>query len=308
VSTISVVIPVFNEELKIADCLRSLINQTLPFDEIILVDNGSTDRSKDIVQEFAKSDSRIKLLDESVPGCYAARAAGYDAATSDIVARTDADTRATPTWAENIVGFFDGPDGTDFAAVTGPMTVYDGPPFAFVEKFAMRQPKGYENGREIGAVAGPNHAMRASAWQEIRKNLTARQDIWEDADMGMALTEAGLRCFFSPKVLVAGSIRAQRKSPIKQWHYLTGGIRTARARGNQRAITVMKQDLPVRAILFTGMWLLFRPWDEHSRTWRPSRLFRPLEDAHNDVTRYRQSSGVSGVQTRRSAREEVRSG
>ncbi|WP_018177817.1 glycosyltransferase [Jongsikchunia kroppenstedtii] len=291
--TISVVVPVYNEQSRIGGCLDSLLNQTVPFNEIIIVDNGSTDRSREIVAAAAQTNPVIRLIDEPEPGCYAARATGYDVAVSDIIARTDADVHVSETWAESIVTFFDGTsdiDGTAFSAVTGPMTVYDGPPFAIVEKIATRQPKGHENGREIGSVTGPNHAMRRLAWKEIRENLTARQDVWEDADMGMALTEAGLRCFYNPRMVVAGSIRAQRKSPIKQWHYITGGIRTAQARGNRAAVKVMKADLPVRFVLFTGMWLLFRPWDNESQTWKISRLFRALDDEHGDVTKDRSST------------------
>ena len=59
---VSVVVPNFNCEEYLPKCLDSIINQTYPNLEIIVCDNGSTDRSVEIINEFAKKDSRIKVL------------------------------------------------------------------------------------------------------------------------------------------------------------------------------------------------------------------------------------------------------
>ena len=64
---ISVLIPARNEEKSIGKCLGSLLDQTYPNLEIIVIDDQSTDRTSEIIQEFAKKDPRIKLIQGKVP-------------------------------------------------------------------------------------------------------------------------------------------------------------------------------------------------------------------------------------------------
>lgn len=59
---VSVIIPVYNSEKYLRECLDSVVNQTLKEIEIICVDDGSADKSLDILEEFAKTDSRIRII------------------------------------------------------------------------------------------------------------------------------------------------------------------------------------------------------------------------------------------------------
>ena len=59
---VSIIIPVYNVEKYISECLDSCINQTLQDIEIIIVDDCGSDKSIDIVKEYAKKDSRIKII------------------------------------------------------------------------------------------------------------------------------------------------------------------------------------------------------------------------------------------------------
>lgn len=282
-STISVVVPMYNEEDRIEKAVRALLSQSVPFLEVIVVDNGSTDQSISRVEAIARTNPTVRLLHETRPGCFAARNTGYDAVSSDIIARTDADSVVSSEWASSIVSFLDSEEGAEFDAVTGPVVPYDAPPFRFVTKIA----RGVHDRGECGAVHGPNHALRVSAWKRCRSTVTNRADVWEDLDLSIALHDLDSRVFFLPEAEVRTSIRAERRSPIKNWHYVTGGLRTAHARANPLAIRAMRIDLPIRVVTFTGMWLVFRPWDNESKSWRPSRLFRRLENEHADVTRSR---------------------
>lgn len=92
---ISVVIPARNEEKFIVGCLQALKRQTLPPDEIIVVDNGSTDQTAALVM-----DTGVKLVRCPTPGVAVARQAGLEAATGDWVATTDADSRPVAGWLE----------------------------------------------------------------------------------------------------------------------------------------------------------------------------------------------------------------
>lgn len=59
---VSIIVPVYNTEKYLAQCLDSIINQSLKDIEILCVDDGSTDSSPEILKEYAKKDSRIRII------------------------------------------------------------------------------------------------------------------------------------------------------------------------------------------------------------------------------------------------------
>ena len=65
---VSVIIPVYNVERYLAQCLDSVINQTYPNLEIICVNDGSRDGSPDILRRYADEDARIQVIDKAYPG------------------------------------------------------------------------------------------------------------------------------------------------------------------------------------------------------------------------------------------------
>ena len=89
--TLSVVVPIYNVEKYLKQCLDSLINQTLSNIEIILVNDGSTDNSEAICQSYAEQDSRIKLFSKPNGGLSDARNFGLQKVTSPIVGFVDSD-------------------------------------------------------------------------------------------------------------------------------------------------------------------------------------------------------------------------
>lgn len=80
--TISVIVPVYNVERYLRKCLDSIINQTYSNLEIILVDDGSTDSSGNICDEYAQKDARIKVVHKENGGLSFARNTGLDVCTS----------------------------------------------------------------------------------------------------------------------------------------------------------------------------------------------------------------------------------
>ena len=73
---ISVVVPVYNVEPYLIECLESIINQTYRDLEIILIDDGSTDKSGDICDEYGKKDERIIVIHQNNQGSASAKNAG----------------------------------------------------------------------------------------------------------------------------------------------------------------------------------------------------------------------------------------
>ena len=88
---ISVIIPIYNVEKYLKECIESVINQTYTLLEIILIDDGSTDNSLKICKELAKIDSRIKLYHKDNGGLADARNYGIDRATGKYITFLDSD-------------------------------------------------------------------------------------------------------------------------------------------------------------------------------------------------------------------------
>jgi len=112
---ISVIIPVFNAQVSIYSCLQCLLKQERMPDEILLVENGSTDRSVEIIEEFINknNDIPIRLLREEKKGPGNARNKGIREAKGDIIAFTDSDCMAEHRWIKNIEKAFNDHPGLD---------------------------------------------------------------------------------------------------------------------------------------------------------------------------------------------------
>lgn len=88
---LSVIIPVYNAACFLPRCLESIVNQTYRKLEIICVDDGSTDNSLTVLQEYAAKDARIKVIHQENDGVSAARNVGVAVATGEFVTFVDAD-------------------------------------------------------------------------------------------------------------------------------------------------------------------------------------------------------------------------
>ena len=88
---ISVIVPVYNVENYLVQCVESIINQTYKKLEIILVDDGSTDNSGKICDELQTKDERIKVIHKINGGLPDARNAGLDIATGEFLMFSDSD-------------------------------------------------------------------------------------------------------------------------------------------------------------------------------------------------------------------------
>lgn len=99
---VSIIIPVYNTEQYLRKCLNSVKNQTLRDFEIICVDDGSTDRSPEILDAYARGDSRIKVLHKENGGLVSARKTGIAAATGVYAGYVDSDDWIEPEMYETL--------------------------------------------------------------------------------------------------------------------------------------------------------------------------------------------------------------
>ena len=104
---ITVIVPVYNVEDYLAWCLDSIVAQSLKDIEVVCVNDGTKDSSRDIAARYAKADSRFVIVDKPNGGLSSARNAGIRAASAPYVCFVDSDDRITPDACEKIVAAFE---------------------------------------------------------------------------------------------------------------------------------------------------------------------------------------------------------
>ena len=101
---ISVIIPVYNLERYLYRCIDSVLRSTYTDFELILVDDGSTDASPQICEDYTERDSRVRLLRQENQGVSAARNRGLDVCQGEWVVFVDADDRISPDHLSLVAG------------------------------------------------------------------------------------------------------------------------------------------------------------------------------------------------------------
>ena len=190
-ATISAIVCAYNEATTLPACLHSLLAQTRPPDEIIVVDNASTDTTADV----ARAVPGITVVREPRKGLVVARETARRTARGDILAYVDADCRAPLCWLGRVERRFANPE---VVAVTGPYRFYDwdlggraiirlydwlvAPPTHFVVHSLLH----------VGAILyGGNFAVRRSALAQIGGFDPTIEFHGEDTNLGRRLTPIG---------------------------------------------------------------------------------------------------------------------
>lgn len=106
-SKISIIVPVFNSAKWLNKCIDSIIEQTYNNIEIILIDDGSTDNSPEICDEYAKRDSRIRVIHKKNEGVSIARNTGIDTSTGEYIKFVDSDDWIEKDCCEKLVNIIE---------------------------------------------------------------------------------------------------------------------------------------------------------------------------------------------------------
>ena len=107
---ISVIVPIYNVEEYLHQCIRSICTQTYTNLEIILVDDGSKDNSREICDSYAEMDNRIVVIHKKNGGLVSARQAGVEIATGDYITYVDGDDWIEATMYEDMMSHSDDED------------------------------------------------------------------------------------------------------------------------------------------------------------------------------------------------------
>lgn len=202
-STLSVVVPVLNDAQHLRVLLDLLARQSKAPDEIIVVDNGSTDNSV-----FWAQAAGARVIHQPLPGILAAAAAGYEAATGEVIIRCDADTRPASDWVRRIDEHFTRSGELD--ALTGPGRFYDLPGFiGAMASFFYASAYFLGIGGAVARVPlwGSNMAFRREIWPAVSEQLDlGNLDIHDDLEFTCKL-EPGAVTRFDRKLRVGAAGR-----------------------------------------------------------------------------------------------------
>lgn len=231
--SVSIVIPAYNEESVIRQCLIAAIYQSIPAEEIIVVDNKSTDSTAKIVRLLQREypESPIRLLRQNeAQGLIPTRNYGFDHATGEILGRIDADSVLEPDWVEEVQKAF---MTTNADAATGPVVYYDMPlrRFGLKADDKMRQLMLRLAKHQYHFLFGSNMALRRTAWETIRAEtcLDERDEMHEDIDLSLHLADHELNVRYVPSMVSGMSARRLEDSPRDYRYYVTRFERTYKA-------------------------------------------------------------------------------
>ncbi len=204
--TVSIIIPVYNEEDYIKQCLDHIAAQTVAPDEVIVVDNNSTDKTLKLAREY----KFVTIMNEKKQGVLYARTKGFNQAKSQIIGRIDADSRLEPDWVEQLHRVF---KESSIDGVTGSSHWYDMPLSPWnhnvenVFKYNLYQ---YE--KDFPFLFGTNMAIRKSAWNEVKPFLCQDKYIHEDSDIAIHMHLTGHRLLYDKSLRAGMSGRRSQDS------------------------------------------------------------------------------------------------
>jgi glycosyltransferase involved in cell wall biosynthesis len=190
--TISAIVCAHNEARHLPACLLSLRAQTRPPEEILVINNASTDETAAVARQTAG----IRVVDEPIKGLVTARERARREARGDILAFVDADCRAPIEWIQRIERRLTSPNNP--VAVTGPYRFYDwdwrGRTLVRLYDVAVAPPTHFlvHHAFQIGAILyGGNFAVRREALARIGGFDRTIEFHGEDTNLGRRLTAIG---------------------------------------------------------------------------------------------------------------------
>ena len=221
---ISIIIPAYNEARTLPACLDAITAQTVQPDEVIVVDNNSTDGTTAVASRYPF----VKVVLEKHQGIAHARNKGFNSASGDLLARIDADTRIPADWVESIQKFY-AEDRHANVALTGGCYFYNlrsgrltGQAYDFLVHQLNRLLLGYY------FPWGSNSVIPREAWESVMDSVSTQGDIHEDLDLGIHLAHAGFRTEYIAQFRVGAMAKRILSDRKHLWPYLAWWPKTYR--------------------------------------------------------------------------------
>ncbi len=213
---VTVVVPAYNEERAIGKTVNALLQLSYPNKEIIVVDDGSTDRTLEAAKKYAQNDF-TRVISKPNGGKWSALNTGIRDAKGEFIVCIDADTLLDPEAIQQLLRHFSDPD---VAAVAGNvkvanrqnvLTKLQALEYIVGINLYRRSEANLEN---VTVVPGPIGAFRASVIKEI--GLFAGDTFAEDADVTLRILKAGYKTMYEPRAIGYTEAPASMTSLAKQ--------------------------------------------------------------------------------------------
>lgn len=250
--TVSVILPVFNEETYLGDCLRSVAAQSYPaIVEVIIADGGSSDQTREIARSFEK----VRIVDNPRRSRPAGLNAAIGEACGDVIVRVDARTRLAPTYVESCV-----------AALYSSGAAIVGGPLRFLATTAKERAIAAAMQSRLGAGPAPHRRAFAEgrfvdtvylgAFRSETITRLGGYDEWsggnEDAELAYRAQQVG-GVFLDPSIESVYVMRGELRALSRQF-YRWGRNRARTLRKHPRALSPRQLAVP---LLLAG---LLSPW------------------------------------------------
>lgn len=231
---LSIVILAYNEERYLPGLLDSIAAQTVAPDEVIVVDNNSTDRSA----EIAASYPFVRLVHEAEQGMIPARDRGLNEAKGPLIARIDADDVLPSTWVEHVHAVMD-QHAAQVVAASGPAYVYDIAP-QWLGRLMGRVviSWGFFGGSRLllghPTLFGSNMILTTAVWHKIQaETCRDSQAVHEDVDLSIHISRYGYIIYDGRLVLGVAKRGFVGESFAKRYWRLKIWLATARRHRHQ---------------------------------------------------------------------------
>lgn len=225
--TLSIVIPVYNEQDHLKNCLDSISNQTDKPDEVIVIDNNSTDYSRAIAESYPF----VRVIAEKKHGIAYARDRGFNSAQASLIGRIDADTILPSDWVAKVKHFY-GDSGRGDSALTGGGYFYNirAPRFnGWLQSQLAFRVNRFITGFYI--LWGSNMVLPRSLWLAVKSDVCYRTDIHEDMDLAIHLHRLGYKVVYMENLRVGVYLKRMWEHRKEQRVYISRWPRTLKIHG-----------------------------------------------------------------------------
>jgi len=253
---VTIIVPCYNEEEVIIPSLKSVLNQSYPFIEILVIDDGSKDRTYTLAKKFEFDDGvrSLKVLSKPNGGKSRALNYGIKRARGNLICSVDADSKLDTKAIELLVAHFDDPE---IAAVAGSVNVIN--TNTLITKLqSLEYIQGLnmvKNGQAflklVNIIPGPLGMFRKKAMQEV--GLYSHDTFAEDCDITLALIAHGYKIDFEPDAIAYTEAPENLLDLLKQRYRWTRGILQAIKKNRKFLWSPFKKP----AISFVMWYMLF---------------------------------------------------